>query len=250
MKKIFITILSVLTAASICGCKNISYVKTVTSSDKKVTVQKDSSENDDKSAEAGDTSSYSENDDHSESNEKEYTNEKTESRTDSSNDEENDQESEENASFNPEDYSDAAYELYQSGIDMYEKVLLRCPYRLDYDSSDSSGFVLISDPSVTGIDDIVSLYCTVFTEPDSRIYERYSEKDGKVYFSDASRGKNMYYTGTLLEYVSGDENEMTFNAVSNYSDPETGEEMESKTSEFTITLTDDGYKISEFNYPQ
>lgn len=140
--------------------------------------------------------------------------------------------------------------LYKDAIQMYEKVLHNCPYRLDYDDTDANGFAAISDPSVTEIDDIVSLYCTVFDEPDNYIYERYSESDGKVYFNDASRGTNIYYTGTDLEYVSGDEDKMTFNAVSHYSDPDTGEVIENRTASFSIAMTDDGYRITEFDYPK
>lgn len=143
-----------------------------------------------------------------------------------------------------------AYELYQSAMEMYGKVLLSCPYRLDYDSMDANGFVLISDTSVTSVEDIASLYCTVFTEPARNIYERYVEHDGRVYCNDTSRGTNIYYTGTDLEYVSGDENCMIFNAVSHYSNPETGEAMADKTAVFSVILTEDGYRVDEFDYPQ
>lgn len=145
--------------------------------------------------------------------------------------------------------SSAAESLYQSAVSMYSDVLRGCPYSLDYDDTNSNGFAAISDSSVTEVDDIASLYCTVFTEPDGYIYERYSESGGKVYCNDASRGNNIYYTGTDLEYVSGDDSYMTYNAISHYSDPNTGE-ITDKTSSFSIVWTDNGYKVGEFTYPK
>lgn len=144
----------------------------------------------------------------------------------------------------------SAYAMYQSAVKMYGNILRGCPYELDYDDTDDNGFAAVSDSEVSGTDDIVSRYCTVFAEPDSYIYEKYIEKDGKVYYNDSSRGKNVYYTGTDLEYVSGDESNMTFNAVSHYRDPDTGEAMDDRTAVFSVEMTDEGYKVTEFSYPQ
>ncbi len=149
-----------------------------------------------------------------------------------------------------ERYYDIAYSVFQSGMDMYSKVILSSPFRLDYDNSDSNGFVAIADDSITSVDDIVSLYCTVFAEPNNYIYERYVESNGKVYCNDSSRGANRFYTDTELEYVSGDESEMTFNAVSHYIDSENDEAMDDKVSSFTIKLEDGDYLITEFSYPK
>lgn len=144
--------------------------------------------------------------------------------------------------------SSAANSLYQRAMDMYGDVILGCPYDLDYNDTDQNGFAAVDGVSST--DDIASLYCTVFEQPDSYIYERYTESDGKVYCNDSSRGSNIYYSGTDLEYVSGDGNTMTYNAVSHYTDPDTGEALEDKTATFSIEMTDDGYKVTEFSYPK
>lgn len=142
------------------------------------------------------------------------------------------------------------YEIYQKGLDMYSKVLLRCPYELDFDNTDENGYAMITDKSINGINDIISLYCTVFAEPDEYIYERYNEYNGSVYCSDASRGTNIYYMNTDLEFISGDETEQRYKAVSHYSNPETGEAMDDKISDFTIKLINGSYKITEFSFPK
>lgn len=160
----------------------------------------------------------------------------------------------EDISDNPENdytnYTEIAYNLYNNGIEMYANVIFSCPYRLDYENIDLNGFAPISDSSVTSVEDIVSLYCTVFTEPDSYIYERYIEKDGMVYCNDTARGSNIYYSSTDLEFVSENGDTLTFNAISHYKDPDTGEAVEDEIAEFSIVNTENGYRISRFNYPQ
>lgn len=249
MKKTLILILSLIIAATAAGCKKDTG-KSVETSGSAVSSETDSNKSanepetsekksENKAAESSQAETKAEQPESAENTETEIS-EKTDSPADSS-----------SQDGNSETVMEIdAYEIYQSGAEMYRKVLLSCPYKLDYDSMDANGFVLISDTSVTKVDDIVSLYCTVFAEPDSYIYERYTEHDGRVYCNDTSRGANIYYTGTDLEYVSGDGAEMTFNAVSHYSDPETGEAMEDKTAAFTIKLVNGSYKITEFDYPK
>lgn len=150
----------------------------------------------------------------------------------------------------PNEELENAYEIYQKGLDMYSKVLLSCPYELDFDSTDENGYAMITNKSIHGINDIISLYCTVFAEPDEYIYERYNEYNGSVYCSDASRGINIYYTDTDLKFISGDKTEQRYKAVSHYSNPETGEAMDDKISDFTIELINGSYKITEFSFPK
>lgn len=154
-----------------------------------------------------------------------------------------------NAVIEPDD-TGYAYEIYQNAVSMYESVLYRCPFDLDYDSETSDGMVAINDPNISSVDDVAEYYCNVFSEPDSYIYDRYSESDGTVYYRDAGKGRNIYYSGTDLEYISGDGERMTYNAVSHYKNPDTGESKEDETASFTIVKTENGYKVEEFDYPR
>ncbi len=148
------------------------------------------------------------------------------------------------------DYTDIAYIMYINGVKMYSDIILSCPYALDYENIDLNGFIPINEPTVTSVEDVATYYCTVFAEPDSYIYERYIEKDGKVFCNDAARGSNIYYSGTDLEFVSENNGTLTFNAISHYNDPDTGEAMKDEISTFSMISTDNGYRISEFDYPQ
>lgn len=258
MKKTLIIVLSVLISISSAGCKKKADKKTDSITDKAVLSENSISSNEvhknaasamsDESKTVSNTSEANiettkQNDEIQNETEAENINENSSSESSI----ENNPKSEE---VQVEDHTELAYSLYQSGIDMYSKVIVHPPYKLDYDNYDVNGFVLINDSSVASINDITALYCTVFSEPDSYIYEKYSESNGNVYYNDASRGTNAFYTNTDLDYVSGDESKMTFNAISHYSDPETGEAKDDKIAPFTVILIDGNYKILEFDYPK
>lgn len=260
MKKILTIILAVTLAAAAVGCEKIQDV--ANNSQANASPSSEASpegENDDNEKDADRDSKVTKAVTKKKNNKKEYnttTSKKDDSDLDSdSSRSENDSDSDNSNNYGEEDnnYSNAeysAYAMYQSAVKMYGNILHGCPYDLDYDDTDENGFAAISDSEVSGTEDIVSRYCTVFDEPDSYIYEKYIEKDGKVYYNDSSRGKNAYYTGTDLEYVSGDEDNMTFNAVSHYRDPDTGEAMDDRTAVFSVKMTDEGYKVTEFSYPE
>lgn len=240
MKKSLIVLLSAIIAVNVSGCKK--------SSDK-MRENTDSSKTYESNVNNDETNLFNESEKpliQTEKNTSTSENDKnvqTEFTSESNNTEKTD-----SSDFN--DRVEFANAVYQKGMDMYSQILLSCPYKLDYDTTNESGFAKISDSSINSIDDIVSLYCTVFAEPDLYIYERYSEDNGSVYCSDASRGTNIYYSDTDLEFISGDETELSYNAVSHYSDPETGKEMDDKISVFTIKLIDGSYKITEFTFPK
>ncbi len=255
MKKLLIFLITAALTLSAAGCKK---------TDDESSVKKDPSS----------VSSHEKNEDNSESSKTEnLSTEPAATETDSNSAEESSENTEESAVIEPDSSAQdndsdsnsssqsdespnesnitaAAQTLYQSGIEMFIKVMLSSPYPLDYDSMDSMGNILIADSSVTSVDDIANYYCNVFSQPDSYIYERYTETDGRVYCNDASRGTNIYYKSTDLEYVSDDGSTFTFNAVSHYGDPDTGENPYDKTATFSFELTDNGYRITEFTFPE
>lgn len=260
MKKFLTIILAVTLTAAAVGCEKIKDVAEVSqanaSPSSEATMEGENNDNEkDKDRDSKVTKAVTK-----KKNDKKESNTTTSKRDDLNEDSdssrsENNSDSDNSYNYGEEgdDYNNAeysAYAMYQSAVKMYGNILRGCPYELDYDDTDDNGFAAISDSEVSGTDDIVSRYCTVFAEPDSYIYEKYIEKDGKVYYNDSSRGKNAYYTGTDLEYVSGDESNMTFNAVSHYRDPDTGEAMDDRTAVFSVEMTDEGYKVTEFSYPQ
>lgn len=238
MKKSFIVIISILVTVLLCCCKKSNNKITNTSLS---TLSYENSSNKSSSINDSEISfNQTENDYITHENEENI----------QSNTKDDTNSSENHFPSDPNEELENAYKIYQKGLDMYSKVLLSCPFELDFDSTDEKGYAMITDKSIHGINDIISLYCTVFAEPDEYIYERYNEYNGSVYFSDASRGINMYYTDTDLKFISGDKTEQRYKAVSHYSNPETGETMDDKISDFTIKLINGSYKITEFSFPK
>ena len=156
MKKSLIVLLSAIIAVNVSGCKK--------SSDK-MRENTDSSKTYESNVNNDETNLFNESEKpliQTEKNTSTSENDKnvqTEFTSESNNTEKTD-----SSDFN--DRVEFANAVYQKGMDMYSQVLLSCPYKLDYDTTNESGFAKISDSSINSIDDIVSLYCTVFAEPD------------------------------------------------------------------------------------
>ena len=121
-----------------------------------------------------------------------------------------------------------------------------CPYQLDYDDTFGEA-VRVTD--INSLSEITDEYCKIFVGDGSVLFEKYFEKDGKVYCYDGGRGADIYYKGTELILVSSDENSASFTAVSHYADPETGEPMDSKSYDFKMIKEDGVWKTSVFTLP-
>ena len=66
-------------------------------------------------------------------------------------------------------------ELFEKSCQVTWNMLIGCPYNLDYDTMTNSGAVLIDDPAVTGLEDIINDYCQIFDSPDGGLYDKYFE---------------------------------------------------------------------------
>ena len=152
-------------------------------------------------------------------------------------------------SFSESDKSDldqTASELYKACCETTWNMLVNIGYELDY--SDMNG----DAPRVVGYDSIAQLeseYAQYFTDVSSDISSKYFEADGKLYCHDTGRGADIYYKSTELMLESADSENAVFTAVSYYADPDTGEPMDKKVHTFKMTLTDNGWKASDFTLP-
>lgn len=156
---------------------------------------------------------------------------------------------EENSKSDSEDIMQIASVLYDKSCETQWTMILSCPYNLDYNVTESSGAVMISDSSVGSLDDIEAEYCEVFENAGQELFDKYFELNGEIYCYDGARGMNIKYQNTTLSLVSENEDEAVFSAVSHYADPETGEELEDKTDDFVIIKTEKGWRTRNFTLP-
>lgn len=139
--------------------------------------------------------------------------------------------------------------LFEKSCQVTWNMLIDCPYDLNYDTMTKSGAVLIDDPAVTCLEDIINDYCQVFDTPNSNLYEKYFESENGVYCFDGGRGADRYYSDTKLELVSQNDTEAVFNAVSYFKDPDTGESGDNETNEFVIIKSGGEWKTKIFTLP-
>ena len=140
-------------------------------------------------------------------------------------------------------------ELFEKSCQVTWNMLIGCPYNLDYDTMTNSGAVLIDDPAVTGLEDIINDYCQIFDSPDGGLYDKYFESENGVYCFDGGRGADRSYTDTKLELVSQNDTEAVFNAVSHFKDPDTEESKDDETNVFVIVKSDGVWKTKTFTLP-
>lgn len=139
--------------------------------------------------------------------------------------------------------------LFEKSCQITWNMLIGCPYNLDYDTMTNSGAVLIDDPAVTGLEDIINDYCQIFASPDGGLYDKYFESENGVYCFDGGRGADRSYTDTKLELVSQSDTEAVFNAVSHFKDPDTEESKDDETNIFVIVKSDGVWKTKTFTLP-
>lgn len=140
-------------------------------------------------------------------------------------------------------------ELFEKSCQVTWNMLIGCPYNLDYDTMTNSGAVLIDDPAVTSLEDIINDYCQIFASPDGGLYDKYFESENGVYCFDGGRGADRSYTDTKLELVSQNDTEAVFNAVSHFKDPDTEESKDDETNIFVIVKSDGVWKTKTFTLP-
>ncbi len=140
-------------------------------------------------------------------------------------------------------------ELFEKSCQVTWNMLIGCPYNLDYDTMTNSGAVLIDDPDVTSLEDIINDYCQIFASPDGGLYDKYFESENGVYCFDGGRGADRSYTDTKLELVSQNDTEAVFNAVSHFKDPDTEESKDDETNIFVIVKSDGVWKTKTFTLP-
>lgn len=160
--------------------------------------------------------------------------------------------------FDDEELLVLAKSLYDVACEMAWNYYCDCPYTLDYDSTvkDTYGntYYLISDTSITSIEDIKEDWLEVFS---SKYYptdfgNRFIESGGRVYANDASRGGDISYSSTDISEItskSEDGTEVFFNAVSHYVDPNDNSPMDDQIEEFSIILEDGSYHVGKFTLP-
>lgn len=148
-----------------------------------------------------------------------------------------------------EDIEAIGNELFKKSCQVTWDMLIGCPYNLNYETMTTSGAVLINDPAVSGLDDIINDYCQVFDAPNSNLYEKYFESENGVYCFDGGRGADRSYTDTNLILISQSETEAVFNAVSYHKDPDTQELGQDETNEFVIVKSDGVWKTKTFTLP-
>jgi hypothetical protein len=148
-----------------------------------------------------------------------------------------------------------ASSLYGVACDMYWNYYVGSPYPLDYDDSIETDFgtlFAVDDDDIKTLDDVKQHWYEVFTSTiDPEDFDgSFAEKNGKLYSSDSDRGSNIYYESTdITEIVSIVDDEITFNAVSHYADPEDGSEAYDETNEFSIILEDGAFHVGKFTLP-
>lgn len=139
--------------------------------------------------------------------------------------------------------------LFEKSCQVTWNMLIDCPYDLNYDTMTTSGAVLIDDPAVTCLQDIINDYCQVFDTPNSSLYEKYFESENGVYCFDGGRGADRYYSDTKLVLISQTETEAVFNAISYHKDPDTEECGKDEINEFVIVKSNGEWKTKTFTLP-
>lgn len=148
-----------------------------------------------------------------------------------------------------------ASSLYSVACEMYWNYYYGSPYPLDYDEyiEDNNGIIyfLVDDNNIQSIEDVYNHWNEIFSSKNSNDFDdRFYEKNGKVYINDGSRGANIFYIDTeITEIVSINDNEVTFNAVSHYVNPEDNSPMEDESHEFSIILEENSYHVGKFTLP-
>jgi hypothetical protein len=148
-----------------------------------------------------------------------------------------------------------ATSLYSVACDMYWNYYVGSPYPLDYDDSiqtDYGTLFAVDDDDIKTLDDVKQHWFEVFTSSvDPEDFDgSFAERNGKLYSSDGDRGSNIYYDSTeVTEIVSIVDNEITFNAVSHYVDPNGNADGYDETDEFSIILEDGAYHVGKFTLP-
>lgn len=155
----------------------------------------------------------------------------------------------ETESSEAEDIEAIGNALFKKSCQVTWDMLIGCPYNLNYETMTSGGAVLIDDPDVTCLEDIINDYCLVFDTPNSNLYEKYFESENGVYCFDGGRGADRSYTDTDLILISQSETEAVFNAVSYHKDPDTQECGKDEINEFVIVKSDGVWKTKTFTLP-
>lgn len=145
-----------------------------------------------------------------------------------------------------EDIESIAAEQFEKSCEMQWSYLIGCPYELDYTDTYEYAVRVVG---LNSISDVLADYNEVFDGNCPELAEKYIETQYGLYCYDGGRGSNIYYQDTDLELISYEGNTAVFNAISHYTDPETGEPQEDKINTFTIINCDGVWKTSEFTLP-
>lgn len=148
-----------------------------------------------------------------------------------------------------------ASSLYSVACDMYWNYYIGSPYPLDYEDSIQTDYGMlfaVEDENIKTLDDVKQHWFEVFTSSvDPGDFDgSFAERDGKLYSSDGDRGGNIYYDSTdITEIVSIVDDEITFNAVSHYVNPDDSSDTYDETCEFSIILEDGSFHVGKFTLP-
>ena len=116
--------------------------------------------------------------------------------------------------------------------------------------TDQAKGLLVTADSVHTPADVQAAFDALFTKDvPYKAEDYYFEADGRLYAVVPDTLANPSYSGTELTDVRVEGSRVDFTAVSYYTDPETGEELPTRTAVFSLIAEEDGWKTAALELP-
>lgn len=151
----------------------------------------------------------------------------------------------------------AAQALFESACTTQWNFTVGCPYETDPDDFIETDFnwcfYRIVDSSITSLSDVENDYYKVFSRRyPNNLSEIFIDGDGSVYALNATRGADIFYTGSeITEIQSNNGNEIFFTVENHYSGTDIdGSAPYTTTDTFSIVIESDGsWHAGQFRLP-
>ena len=116
--------------------------------------------------------------------------------------------------------------------------------------TDHAKGLLVTADSVHTPADVQAAFDALFTKDvPYKAEDYYFEADGRLYAVVPDTPADPSYVGTELTDVRVEGSRVDFTAVSYYTDPETGEDLPTRTAVFSLIAEEDGWKTAALTLP-
>lgn len=112
----------------------------------------------------------------------------------------------------------------------------------------------VTESGISSVSDVKAYWHKFFSERYDDMYSEYlsvyRDENGELWARVGDRGSDIFYDYTLLsEIAEKSDDEVVFNAISYYSDPDTGLDQYTQENKFSIVLKDGEWYIGTFTLP-